>query len=215
MPFAAFGALIGFALLAQPAPLQADAAFWRWFQENASRFTATQRPSERLLDELQHELHKAEPGLAFEIGYEGRKAPRVLVISADGLRQRFAAVQRLVAAAPPKIPGWQIVAFRQRKPELKVEYQGVRLDPRDVWFASERVGGALNVIVHVRQPPSPALQGAVLLLLDTTLGEYDVETRVEGIDIRPLPAKPRRAGLRPISELPAAIDAVKALGPER
>ncbi len=217
MPFAT-GALLGLVLIAQPAPSKADAVFWQWFEGNARRLAAAQRPSEQLLDEVQRELQKAEPGLAFEIGYEGPRAPRMLVVSADGARERFAAVKRLVGAAPRKVPGWQVVAFRQRKPGLEVAYQGVRLHPRDVWFSSERVGGAVNVLVHVRESgshPLPAVQGAVLLLLDSTLGEYDVETRVEGIEIRPLPVDPRAAWLRPLSELPAVVDAVKALGPER
>lgn len=212
-----FGTLLGIALLAQPSPSKADATFWEWFEGNARRLAAVQQPSEKLLDEVQRELQKAEPGLAFEIGFEGPKEPRVLVISADGARERFAAVQRLVATAP-KMPGWRVVAFRQRKPSLDVEYRGVRLAPRNVWFSSERVGGVVSVVVFVREAgshPSPAVRGAVLLLLDTTLGEYDVETRVEGIDIRPLPNDPRAEGLRPLSELAGIVDGVKALGPER
>lgn len=217
MPLTASAVVLS-AIVSQLAPSSPAAEFWRWFEGNARRLAAEQRPSEATLDEIQGELQKAAPGLAFEIGYEGAGVPRVLVISADGIRDRFADVKRLVAAAPPKLPGWRVVAFRQRKADFEVQYAGLRVHPRDVWFESEGVGGALNVVVHVRDAgshPLPALQGAVLLLLDSALGEYDVETRIDGIDIRPLPRDPKAAGLKPLSELAAVVDAAKALGPER
>ena len=73
------------ALLSRAELPSRDAEFWQWFQGNAAHLATEQRPSEASLDALQRELQKAEPGLAFEIGYDGPGAPRVLVISADGL----------------------------------------------------------------------------------------------------------------------------------
>src|SRR5512133_3733383 len=65
------------ALLTQSGASSPDAEFWRWFEVNARRLAAGQRPSEAVLDEIQRELQKAEPELAFELGYEGPGVPRV------------------------------------------------------------------------------------------------------------------------------------------
>lgn len=222
MPLETAVLMLGLALGAESAPAStpADAAFWRWFQANAARLSAevAKGPSERLLDEVQREIRKAVPGVAFELGFEGPRKPRVLVVSADGLREHFPEVQRLVAAAPARIPGWRVVAFRQRFPGFEVQIQGVHLRPGDVWFRSERDGGAVNVVLFVRPEAArtpDALRMAVLQLLDATVGEYDMETRVAGIDLRPLTGDPKQQGLRPLPELAAVVDAVKALGPER
>jgi len=49
----------------------------------------------------------------------------------------------------------------------------------------------------------------VLLLLDVVGGEYDVMTRIGGIDFEPLPAKPAEQGLRPLKDLAAVVDSTK------
>ncbi|WP_163868730.1 hypothetical protein [Myxococcus eversor] len=49
---------------------------------------------------------------------------------------------------------------------------------------------------------------AVYLMLDDTLGEYDVETKIGGIDFKALPESPEESGLRPLPELATVIDGI-------
>ena len=217
MTLLACSACLTAVLAAGPAPATPDARFWAWFEANAGRLAAAKPPSEALLDEVQRELQRAAPGLAFELGRDGPGGPSVFVVSADGLRERFPAVERFVAAAP-KVKGWRIVAFRQRLPAFTVDLGGVVLDPKDVWFRAEPEGGIVHVVVHVPgldARPQEAVQMAVMILLDSTVGEYDVETRLGAIELAPLPARPAAAGLKPLAELARVVDEAKKRGPGR
>jgi hypothetical protein len=47
--------------------------------------------------------------------------------------------------------------------------------------------------------------GAILIALDTALGEFDVETKIGRIDLKPAPRNPLKVGLKPFHELPAFV----------
>lgn len=46
------------------------------------------------------------------------------------------------------------------------------------------------------------------MLLEAAVGEFDIETRIGGIDIVPAPAKPT-AQMKKLKELPSVLDARK------
>ena len=187
----------------------ANAAFWDWFRAHAAEVATIARGDEKIADRLAAELHKIDSRLTFEVGV--RNTPKELIVSADGIRDAFPAVQRLVAAAPP-VAGWRVIAFRPRKAGMSIqtgdgrklgvddiafEVLGKHADTIDVRFFVPGIGGADDA----------AAKQIGYLMLDAELGEYDVETRLAGIDWKPSAARP--AAARPLHELPAVVDRLK------
>jgi hypothetical protein len=183
-----------------------EAALWGWVTAHAAELAKVKSAGDPVTDPLAERLRAIHPSLVFELALP-HKGPHELVISADGDRAAFPAVQRVVAAAP-KIAGWKVTAFRPRAPSAAVEFQGVRLDPRTVRFlAMPPREGKVSIAIFAPGPIAPRTQHAVYLLLDAVLGEYDVETRLAGIEIvddkRALPQA------RPLAELASVVDALK------
>ncbi len=185
-------------------------AFWGWFAANAPRLQAYRKGPDPVLAELAGELAGVHAGLTFELGplVEGC---RDFIVSADGLRKLFPEVRALIAAAPA-IPGWRIVAFRQRRQDpVVVRVDKLKIEGGDVWFRAERDGPRAGLFLFVRdltEENFKVLGGAVMILLDAALGEYDTETKVGFIEWAELPGDPAAAGLRPFRELSLAVDLI-------
>ena len=186
---------------------EADAAFWRWFAAHADEVAKIKTGHEPIADELSGALHKVRDGLTFELGVGHQ--PYELIVSADGIKERFPTVQRLVAAAP-KLSGWKVIAFRPRKPvalELRLG-DGTKLSPAQLKYRAEPAGQKLDIAIYADKPGDVAkgFKQAAFLILDNTLGEYDVEMRIAGIDFLPGPAP---ADAQPLTALAARVDALK------
>jgi hypothetical protein len=189
-----------------------DAAFWTWFKAHRLEVAKVKSADEPIANELAAELHKIDPRLIPELGIGAE--PRELIISADGLREAFPAVKRLVAAAPA-IPGWKVVAFRPRKgADVTVDLGGgTKLGENDLFFVvlpTAKPPAPIDLLLYVPGiggPDDKAVKQVAFLLLDATLGEYDVETKVGGIAIKPVGEKPPSA--KPLKDLPRVVDAWK------
>jgi hypothetical protein len=186
----------------------AEVAFWRWFVAHKDEAATIRRADEPIANELGRELARVDPGLTFEVG--ANATDHELVVSADGIKSVFPSVKRVVAAAPA-IPGWKITAFRPRgSTQLSVEIDGHRLAGDELMFrVLGTTSNTVDVALYVKgvQTVGAPLKQAVYLLLDTTLGEYDVESYLGDIDIEPGAAAPVDA--RPLTELPIVVDALK------
>jgi len=185
--------------------------FWSWFREHSAELSAFETDRERVFEGLRAALQRVAPGLCFEIGsIEG--GARDLVVSADGNRKLFPAVEALVAAAPG-LPGWRIVPFRPRAKEgCSIQLGNVMLATDDLWFASRQKapGQPIDLWLHIPgfvNPEDKSRKQAAYILLDSVIGEYDTEMKLGGIGFRVLPADPATAGLRPLRELTAVVDA--------
>jgi hypothetical protein len=182
--------------------------FWNWFIARESElfdFDPDQMAErERLFDELASKLQKIDPDLVFEFG--PREPRREFVISAGGIKRAFPAVVSLVGAVPA-LHRWKVIAFRPRRPLNIVEFQGKRIDPREVQFSlldNGKIPGIYLFIPGFREKDT-ALQQIGYLLLDEALGEYDVEFRA-GL-IKMLSPQTRTAGERyPLTDLPERFD---------
>lgn len=185
-------------------------AFWAWFQAHSAEIATITTAKELIADELHIELSKVRSELTFELG--PKETPRELIVSADGIVGAFPAVQSLVAAAPP-LPGWKVIAFRPRKPGFSIEMGDVKLTPADVKFTSstETTGKtAVTIFVPGRtRENAKQIDGAVLILLDAVVGEFDTETRIGEISIKPIDEAGKRE-LRPLADLAGVVDAKKA-----
>lgn len=187
-----------------PAPEKA-AAFWKWFSAHAADLQKDPN-MQATMETISAELGKVYPGVFVEIGKDGEEL--TLVLSVDGIKKLFPDVQALYAARPT-VPGWKIVAFRQRDAGFTVEMNGIKIEPKTVKFVGEPAGGKLDITVYLPgyKQGDNNLGQIGFILLDHTIGEYDMETKIGGIDFAALDKAPAQA--KPLTDLPAMVDAIK------
>jgi hypothetical protein len=179
--------------------------FWHWFSEHQGELFEFETDRERIFDEVAAQLRKVDPDLTFEFGPEG--PTREFVISAGGLKHAFPAVVSLANAAP-QLDRWKVIAFRPRRPlHSAVEFRGRRVSPDDVYFSLLASGSTPGIYLFIPgfQDEDADLTQIGYLLLDVTLGEYDVEARL-GL-IKMLSPDARTEGKRySLAELPVRFD---------
>lgn len=184
-----------------------EARFWHWFGKNESHMFNFEGNQERNLSDLLRELHRIHPSMTFEIGSEN-KGIREFIISADGKREAFPAVIRLAEAAPT-LPRWRIVKFRpRRKDPCLIGIGDLEFSSDDVLATLEPEGIRIGVSIFLGDAShfDDKIVGHIgFLLLDYTLGEYDVETLVGTVSFHP---KERSTRLKkiPLRDLPLAFD---------
>jgi hypothetical protein len=193
--------------------------FWRWFRSNGNRlYAAMYGPDEDARQEAANELREAveavEPGLVLEVASAEEGEPRTLIVSADGKPDKVDAVKDFAASAPA-LPGWTVVAFRQRldvAESLEIVLEGERIGPQDIWFAVGETDDGLDLTLHVRglTRANERLRGlGASLLAEHAVGEQDALTLIGALRVRPLPKAPAAAGLRPFKDLVEVFDAAK------
>jgi hypothetical protein len=194
--------------------VRGDRAFWRWFEEHEDelfRFDPTNiSERERLFDELVEQLAKCHDHLAFEFG-PPEQLCRQFVISANGDRSLFPVVLRLVGSAP-KLKRWKVMAFRPRQdPHMAVSVNGITVSPEEVEFSllSNGVIAGIQVFIPGMTEDDMPRKQIAYLLLDTALGEYDVETKLGLIEVLS-PSSSTEAERFPFSLLPEMFDELVA-----
>ncbi len=183
--------------------------FWHWFIQHEVQLFDSEADQERIFNQLALELSKIDPNLTFEFG--PKESKREFVISAGGIKSAFPAVISTVAAAPA-LDRWGITAFRPRRTPLNVvEFRGKRVHPADVQFSLISNGKSAGVYLFIpgfREGDSD-LKHVGYLLLDDSLGEFDVESRL-GL-IKMFSPETHTTGERyPISELATRFDTLVA-----
>jgi len=183
--------------------------FWNWFiQHEPELFNFDpnrEAERERIFDRIAKELQKVDADLAFEFGPNNTR--REFVISAGGTKRAFPAVLSLVNAAPT-LDRWRVTAFRPRRwPPNVVECGEHRVDPKDVQFSLRSNGRSPGVYLFIPgfQEGDVNLKQIGYLLLDDTLGEYDVESRL-GLVKMLSPQTPTDGERYPLADLPARFD---------
>lgn len=185
------------------------AAFWTWFAAHSEELAKVVNGREPVCRTLAAELTKVEKGLTWEFG-PTKDGVREFTISADGAKELFRRVKAVIAAAPA-LPAWKLVAFRQRKSidKMTMEVDGARCDVGQILFRAAREGAKVGVEVYV-PGMTPKNEKAVMtqgfILLDYSVGEVGVETRIGSIEFLPLTDKVNVKGLRPLPELAAEVD---------
>jgi hypothetical protein len=182
-----------------------EEGFWNWFQQNESALFNFENDQDRTFDRLGAEMHRIDPNLTFEFGPK-EHGVREFVISADGIRSAFPTVEKLYSAAP-RLPRWTFIKFRPRRPPSDIKYNNVIVQAKavvaDVRLAREKAD--IDVFVPgYADDPKRTYTAIAYLLLDQALGEYDVETRVGQIAVKPIGQAP--VGARSLGELPAMFD---------
>ena len=163
--------------------------FWRWFQKNETNLFNFETNQEVVFDHLGAQMRKIQESLTFEFG-PVTNGKREFVISADGIKIAFPAVERLYASAP-KLDRWIFIKFRPRRTPMDIEYSGVKAKVDDVYCTVEPDRGKAGITVFFRgyeAEQDKIYKGIAFLMLDQALGEYDVETKVGFIEVKPFSA---------------------------
>ena len=185
-------------------------AFWSWFRDNTAFLQTYAEDTPTVIAAVGRRLDAVSRDLAFEMG-QADDGVYEFIVSAEGIRAVFPEVIALTKAAP-SVPGWRILAFRPRKPGgpgQVVRYEGAELGAGALWYRAARQEDKVDLALAVEgqdKDGARGLLGPVFLLLDATLGEYDVSTRIGVIDFEDCPADPAAAGLSPLADLPGEVD---------
>lgn len=187
-------------------------AFWAWVVENRSEIVAEVQSfqtgvagSDLAISQLGARLGRIDPGLVHEVGMADPDTLDV-VISAEGVTELFAKVLEVVNRAP-KVSGLKATPFRQRAPGSSLEVVGQKMTADDVSYVSFRQGKRIGLDVFFDVDLDEHARGMVgFLMLDMTLGEYDVGTALGSIEFREGRAP---VGAKRLTELSHEVDAVR------
>jgi len=111
--------------------------FWNWFKQNEAQYFFLNQidkddEKERLLDDLLDHLHQYSIHLYFVVG-GSPDGIQDLIITAEGNSDFFDQVDHLVNNAP-QLDHWNIVAFKPVQEDFKISYEGLELDPKNMFF---------------------------------------------------------------------------------
>lgn len=185
--------------------MSVEEAFWTWFTENQELLLGAKSGDEDLFDRLAEALQKVDRNLTFEFGPRGQV--RDFVVSAGGIRSSFPAAFSLVNAAP-KLARWNVIALRPRRvsPGI-VEFRNKHADPHGVQFSllnNGKIAGLRLFIPDFQEGDLDWMQIGYLIL-DSVLGEYDVQSRIGFLKMYPPEAQTNERRY-PLAELPSAFD---------
>jgi hypothetical protein len=182
--------------------------FWAWFQQREEKLFNFELDEDRIFAELDSALAKVAPHLTFEFG-PIMNGTREFVISADGIKADFPAIEALAAAAPA-LPRWKIIKFRQRQtPIAELTFAGKTVKPVDVEFcllSNWRELGVYLFFGSYSEKEAAVWAHIAFLFLDQALGEYDVATKVGPVKAFHSDAHPGAARYT-LPELPERFDA--------
>ena len=175
---------------------QADAidAFWRWWRAEGADATAraiADREPQRTVDAISAHVDAIAPGLAWELAKGGDGHQHVLVVTCEGNPELRAVARRWRLAAPDPDPTWEYDdARRPTSEDFTLRMDDLEIAVRDVQMTARVDGPRVHVVLHhaaFESVPDRAKQNASYLLLDSTLGETDVEVWVGEVSTSHLP----------------------------
>jgi hypothetical protein len=183
--------------------------FWSWFEAHEDDVFYFDRDREKIFDSLARQLRKVHRDLVFEFsGISGGK--REFTISAGGIKSLFPEVISVVREAPA-LPRWRIIAFRQRQDVPEITFRDRTLRREDLYFDYTAAQDKLNIYVFIPGLAQASAEDITnlktmgYLFLDTTLGEYDVETKIAGISFLDSSTFPERRRM-PLNNLAGIVD---------
>ena len=184
--------------------------FWKWFEKNQETYYSeieNLEIREKIFNELSKNLKKINEDLVFEFSPIHENNIREFTISAEGIKDLFPVVEKLIEKAP-KLKNWKFNAFRQRIPgdEFEIQYGDLKIGYSDIYYRSKNDNGKLGIELNIRNFDGKAqTQNAIYILLDGLIGEYDVTTKIGWIEWVMLNEN-EKENLKPIIELRNEID---------
>ena len=182
--------------------------FWQWFVANQDILYDSKYDVESTFKQLDAKIKQVHSSLTFEMGPISKNGSREFIISANGIKTAFPAVESLYAAAP-RLPKWQFIKFRpRRKFTNTIQYKGKVIAAKDVEYKLFQDGNKVGIMIFLEgyKKEEFDIYGNIgYLLLDNAIGEYDVEMKVGFIGFHPKTSK-QINGSRPITELAGHFD---------
>ena len=184
--------------------------FWNWFEKNQETYYSeieNLEIREKIFNELSKNLKKINEDLVFEFSPIHKNNIREFTISAEGIKDLFPVVEKLIEKAP-KLKNWKFNAFRQRisGDEFEIQYGDLKIGYSDIYYRSEDDNGKLGIELNIRNFDGKGqTQNAIYILLDGLIGEYDVTTKIGWIEWVKLNEN-EKENLKPIIELRNEID---------
>ena len=173
--------------------------FWTWFKNN--HFKLNQNTEH--LTEFAIILKKIHPGLTFEFKFTNNV--NLLIISADGNKNLFELVTKIVSQAP-EIKNWKTIAFRQPKEFSTVEIDDTILSIDDVYARYNILDSKVKIDLFIKNYiESSNMTACVFILLDNLFGEYFVETMIENITVTALEDFDNESKIIAVKHLPQNI----------
>lgn len=155
--------------------------FWSWFAKNQDYYYDQESNKDGNYSDLTEKLNEIDSNLVYEFSPIHDNGIKELTISADGLKESFPSVIKLVEKAP-KIKKWKINAFRQRVPgdHLKILYDDtISIAYDDIYFTHKEENDKLKIELYIKNyKAESSFDNAVFILLDQLIGEYDTETQL-------------------------------------
>jgi hypothetical protein len=185
-------------------------SFWQWFADHLSEFNTLSESDEQFWDIALEQTKMVDKRLWFELSSVG-DVPREFVVTAEGHVDAFPVVETLVDLAPV-LEGWTFVAL---KPPMgftfTTQYEGVLFEPGRMWFLpSESPSHLRDLTIRVAIPGLESMDenlasNALLVILDTGLGERSAALDIQHIQLSSLPLDPESLGYIELPELPNYI----------
>lgn len=191
------------------------ATFWKWFTQNHASLSALSSPDEPSWDLALVQLKHVHPALCFELSDPISNGPsagtREFVITAQGDANLFPLVDALIAAAP-SLPSWTFVSLKPPTGfDFTTTYEGVPFDSKTMWFLPLNLTDrptelGLKIGIPGLTKSMEAVAGnAIMIILETGLGERSAAADVHYVEYGELPDEPEKAGYIELPELPAYI----------
>lgn len=189
--------------------------FWNWFSKSQDTFyheIENLDVRDEIFTDLTGELKKIHQDLVFEFSPIHENGIREFTISAEGVKDLFLFVERLVEKAP-EMKNWQFNAFRQRIPgdDLQIQYGDLSIGYSDIYFRyQDGKYGEIGIELNIRDfDENPQTQNAIYILLDGLIGEYDITLGLDWIEWVKLDES-NIENLNPITSLRRLIDEKKS-----
>jgi hypothetical protein len=182
--------------------------FWRWFADHQPELHALSHAEEAFWDVALEHLKKVDGRLWFELSEKEEEDDcRDFVVTAEGYVEAFPVVEALIAVAPA-IEGWRFLALKPAMGfDFTTRYEGVLFDPGLLWFLplgnpprADYLG--LRIAIPGLQPADERrAHNAVLVILDTALGERSAALDIQYTEVIALPPEPESLGYIELPEL--------------
>jgi hypothetical protein len=181
--------------------------FWSWFQKNEDSLFNFEKDQQRVFKNLAAAMKKVNPDLTFEFS-QITDNKREFVISADGFRSAFPAVESFFRSAPC-LPRWTFVKFRPRRGSGDLIIGDIKVGTNDLEFTIHPDGGKAGLTVFVKgynEEKVKQFTQIAFIHLDHAIGEYDMETQVGFVNVKPFEEK-SQLERHSFNDLPRVFDA--------
>lgn len=180
--------------------------FWVWFATHKLELSRLAKPDDPFWNLALEQLKKIDQHFWFELSRDSQPV-REFIVTAEGHVDSFPLAEKLVRLAPD-IEGWSFIALKPPQGfQFTTTYEGTRFDARQMWFlplASESHPSDLGLRIAVpglEDTDRSTAHSAVLVILDTGLGERSAALDIHYTEVTELPADPASLGYIELREL--------------